>query len=255
VDEQLATTLVQRVHEALDGPELLQRDKVEQKLLRDIAGMIAVAQDKSRRPRTPRVITLIGPTGVGKTTTIMKLATMKKIFAHQRVALISADTYRIGALDQLRTFAAIAQMPLEVVYEPADVAPALAQLRHYDMIFLDTVGRSQRNDEELTTLNALLKAGKPHEIHLTLTLSTNDATLYEMAKRFHRLNPNRLLFTKLDEATNCGSILNVVQRTGLPVSYLTNGQTIPDDLIVAESTHIGSLIYRRTETYATTATE
>jgi flagellar biosynthesis protein FlhF len=255
VDEQFANTLVQRLRETLDGSELLQRERVEQQLLRDIAAMIAVIESTPRRAQTPRVITLVGPTGVGKTTTIMKLATMNRILAHKRVALISADTYRIGALDQLRTFAAIAQIPLEVVYEPADVAPALAQLRNFDMIFLDTVGRSQRNDEELTMLGALLEAAEPCEIHLTLTPSTNDATLYEMAQRFRHLNPDRLLFTKLDEATTYGSILNVVQRTGLPVSYLTNGQTIPDDLMVAEPTYISSLIYRRTGAYATTATE
>jgi flagellar biosynthesis protein FlhF len=254
VDEQLANTLIQRLRDTLSAAKLLQRETVERQLLRLIAGMIGVVQEEQGTKQAPRVLALVGPTGVGKTTTIVKLATTSKLLAQKKVALISADTYRIGALDQLRTFAAIAQIPLEIVYEPADVAPAMARFQHYDEVFLDTVGRSQRNEGELVMLGAILDAAKPDEIHLTLTPATNDATLYEIADRFSLLRPNRLLVTKLDEATTYGSILNVVQRTGLPVSYLTNGQTVPDDLIAAEPTFISSLIYRQRETYATTAT-
>lgn len=250
VEEPLACTLVHSVFEELSPEHHLREDVVEQQLLQRIESMLRIEQSPPLRQQGPRVIALIGPTGVGKTTSIAKLASINKLLAHKHVALVSADTYRIGALDQLRTFAAIAQIPLEVTYEPSDVSSALSKFQEYDMIFLDTVGRSQRNEHDLAELSAILKAANADEVHLTLTPSTSFSTLVEIAERFGSLNPNRLLFTKIDEARAHGSILNLVHRMRLPVSYLTNGQTVPDDLMVAEPSHLASLIYHGADLHA-----
>lgn len=250
IEEPLACTLVHSVFEELSPEHQLRDDVIEQQLLQHIGEILRIEQSSPSRRREPRVIAVIGPTGVGKTTSIAKLASINKLHAHKHVALVSADTYRIGALDQLRTFAAIAQIPLEVAYEPSDVSSALSKFQDYDMIFLDTMGRSQRNEHDLAELNAILKAANADEVHLTLTPSTSFSTLVEIAERFGSLNPNRLLFTKIDEARAYGSILNLVHRMQLPVSYITNGQTVPDDLIVAEPLHLASLIYHGANSHA-----
>lgn len=242
VEEQLARKLVCTLSEQCTPGSLEDTEAIEEQLLQRIKKIVHVKPDAPREQNTPCVIAIVGPTGVGKTTTIAKLASLNKLLARKRIALITSDTYRIGALDQLRTFAAIAQIPLEVAYEPSDIPAALASFRDYDIVYLDTVGRSQRNDEDLAELESILQAAHPDEIHLALTPSTNWATLSEMAERFRSLNPNRLLFTKLDEAKTYGSILNLVGRMKLPVSYITNGQMIPDDVLVAEPSYLASLI-------------
>jgi flagellar biosynthesis protein FlhF len=244
VEEQLAAELVHAVFEHLGAKQSEQRKKVEQELLSRIAGMIKVNTLEQPKKKNPVVIALVGPTGVGKTTTIAKLSSVSKLLTHKDVALISADTYRIGAIEQLKTFAAIATIPMDVVYEPSDVRQSLKEFQDKDVIYLDTVGRSQRNENDLIELQSFLKAAKPDEIHLVLNPSMSFKTILDVVERFKVLHPNRVLFTKLDEATTFGRLLNVVYRYNLIVSYICNGQTVPDDLQAADADHLASLVYK-----------
>lgn len=246
VQEQLAVNLVQSAYERLRPKLRDDKMQAEQELISSIAKLIQTSGasiTKDVKHRQPVVVALIGPTGVGKTTTIAKLSSVNKLLTHKDVALVSADTYRIGAIEQLRTFATIANIPMEVAYEPSEVRQALKKFKDKDIVFLDTVGRSQRSADDITDLREFLRAAQPDEIHLVLNPSASFKTLSDIVKKFKKLNPNRLLFAKLDEAPTFGSILNILHEHRLPISYITNGQMVPDDILVAESSQLASMIY------------
>ncbi len=193
--------------------------------------LIAKSNDGGFRCGYPRIIALVGPTGVGKTTTLAKMATHPEIFGKKRVALISADTYRIAAVEQLKTFAAIANIPMEAVYRPADMRRALDHFKDRDVILIDTAGRSQNDQSQLNDLTAFMEYAKPDEIHLTLSICTRLDDQMDVIHKFQRIHPTRLLFTKLDETTSFGMILNVCYYHKLPISLLTFGQNVPDDIV------------------------
>jgi flagellar biosynthesis protein FlhF len=180
---------------------------------------------------------------VGKTTTIAKLAALSKLSHGCNVGLISADTYRIGAIEQLRTFAGIADIPMEVVYEPSDMGPALARFQDKDVVYVDTVGRSQRGEKDLAELKQFLDASGPDEVHLVLSAPTGVPTQLEVVDRFRTLQPNRLLFSKLDEVAAAGPLARVARETGIPLSYVTTGQTVPDDILQADARGLATMIY------------
>lgn len=184
-----------------------------------------------------------GRQGWGKTTTIAKLAAIGKLVEHKNIALLSADTYRIGAIEQLKTFAAIADIPMEVVYKQSEIAPALARFRGKDTIFIDTVGRSQRGKKDLADLQKFLTAAQPDEVHLVLSASTNAITMADVIERFGLLKPNRLIFSKLDEAAALGSLVSVLRRHTIPISYVTVGQGVPDDIMAADPRKIATMVY------------
>lgn len=243
VDERLAADIIQDVYTHVSQDQMTNAPFLEKQLLTTIAGIIPTANGgKSRRKKT-RVIALIGPTGVGKTTTIAKLAAINKLMNGLDVGLISADTYRIGAIEQLRTFAGIADIPMDVVYKPADMGPALRKFRGKDMIFIDTVGRSQRSKKDLQDLAKFVSAADPDETHLVLNASTNVKTCEEIIDQFKIVKPNRLIFSKLDEAVTYGPMLSIIHRHHLPLSYVTTGQAVPDDIRRVEAPQLAAMVY------------
>jgi flagellar biosynthesis protein FlhF len=141
-------------------------------------------------------------------------------------------------------FAEIAKIPLEIVYQPEDLLPALRKFQGKQAIYLDTIGRSQKNERELGELKAFLEIAHPTETNCVLNASTQERTAADIINRFAVLGPDHLIFSKLDEAESYGSILNIVQKQKLPVSYLTNGQVVPDDLHVADSASIAAMVCR-----------
>jgi len=180
-----------------------------------------------------RIVALVGPTGVGKTTTLAKLAAHYSLGRHMRVALITADTYRIAAVEQLRTYSDILGIPLEVVYEPAEVGVAVARHRSRDLILVDTAGRSPRNEEHMRELQTYLRALSPDEVYLVVSLTSGYRDVTGIVGSYLPLGFQRFLFTKWDEVERPGLIYNVVQKYRLPLSYITNGQNVPDDIEVA----------------------
>lgn len=180
-----------------------------------------------------RVVALMGPTGVGKTTTLAKLAAFWSLRKHLQVTLVTADTYRIAAVEQLRTYCEIIQVPLEVVESPADVAAALERHSAADLILVDTAGRSHRNHQQMDELAAYLRALQPDERYLVLSLTASNRDAVAVTDAYAAVGFDRLLFTKLDEAMAPGITLNVLSRSQRPLSYLTTGQNVPDDIEVA----------------------
>jgi len=243
VDERLAADLVQAVYAKLNPEQLNNKQLTEASLLSAMASLLKGTEEGKTRRKKARVVALVGPTGVGKTTTIAKLAAINKLMNRLDVGLISADTYRIGAIEQLRTFAAIADIPMEVVYKPAEMSAALKKFRDKDLVFIDTVGRSQRSKKELQDLARFVSAAEPDEIHLVLSASSSVKTSLDIINQFKVVKPNRLLFSKLDEAVTLGSLLSVAQEHRLPMSYVTTGQTVPDDILAVEPSQVASMVY------------
>jgi flagellar biosynthesis protein FlhF len=182
--------------------------------------------------RKPRVVALVGPTGVGKTTTIGKLAAGFSIVDKRRVALITADTYRVAAVEQLKTFGEIIGVPVEVVMTPSELKDAITRHNDKELIFIDTAGRSPHHDLHMSELKAFLEKAQPELTMLVMSATTHSVDQVKIFNRFEPLTTH-LIFTKLDETVNSGAILNLVERTHLPVAYITNGQNVPDDIEVA----------------------
>lgn len=244
VHEKLAADLVQTVYGQLSGDELLNESAVEEALLNNIAATIRTQTSFNKTAGKPKVVALVGPTGVGKTTTVAKLAANHKILEGQNVALISVDTYRIGAIEQLKTFAAIADIPIEIVYRASEVPKALRKFKDKDVIFIDTVGRNQKNTKEINDLAKLIEAAQPDEVHLVLSAVTDKLTVNQIVENYKTLNPSVLILSKLDESAGVGSILNIAHSHSLPLSYITTGQSVPDDIMKADSKQIANIIFK-----------
>lgn len=244
VDEQIASDLVQSAYLKLGENALDNEGAVERYLLETLASMFRVVDTESVRPVGKKIVALVGPTGVGKTTTIAKLAAQRKLTDGLSVALISADTYRIGAIEQLQTFAAIADIPMEVVYAPCETADALKKFKDKDVIYIDTVGRSHYRKKEIEEVAGFVNSADPDEVHLVLGASTQTRTLLEMVERFSVLKPNRFVVTKTDEAASFGSLLGLMKQYPVPLSFVTTGQAVPDDIVAARAADLAMMVYR-----------
>lgn len=181
----------------------------------------------------PTVVALVGPTGVGKTTTIAKLAANFALFEGKSVGLITIDTYRIAAVEQLKTYSEIINLPIEVVYTAADFKRALQNLANKQLILIDTAGRSQKNKQQIRELKHFFNGRPLNETHLVLSANTKLEDLLETADSFKELNVNRLIFTKLDETNSLSNVVEVAERLQIPLSYVTTGQSVPEDIEVA----------------------
>lgn len=185
---------------------------------------------------------MVGPTGVGKTTTIAKLAANYRLKEKRRVGLITVDTYRVAAVEQLRTYANIIDLPMQVVYTPKEMNEAVRRMAGMDLVLIDTAGRSPKDEIRLQELKAFLKEASAHEVHLVLSSGAASRTLEQTAERFAAVGTTALILTKLDEANGLGNLVPVLRSSRLPLSYLTNGQNVPDDIEVAVPPQLAKLI-------------
>ncbi|PQQ67849.1 flagellar biosynthesis protein FlhF [Acetivibrio saccincola] len=200
-----------------------------------ISGMLGKPETiKLREDGKPTVVMFVGPTGVGKTTTLAKIAADYALNHQKDVGLITADTYRIAAVEQLRTYADILGMPLSVVYSLNEIKDIIEGYRDKDIIFIDTAGRSSRNKPHFNELKALVKEVGADEIFLVLSTTTSMNNCREIIDSYSFLGNYKLIFTKLDETPSLGIILNVKQYAGKKLSYVTNGQNVPDDIELAD---------------------
>ncbi|MBK7405760.1 MAG: flagellar biosynthesis protein FlhF [Phycisphaerales bacterium] len=246
VSTEVADELTSAVRDELTAEELGDPGVVRDSLLRHLAKLIPVAPATTPAARAeigrPSVIALIGPTGVGKTTTVAKLAANLKLRYGKKVGLITADTYRIAAVEQLRTYADIVGLPLKVVLSAQDLPGAIDSLGACDVVLLDTAGRSQHDSARLDELAELLDAAKPDACHLVLSLAAAESVIVAAAERFGALGPQKLILTKLDEAVEFGVIANIARRVRLPLSHVTTGQEVPDHIEPAGADRLARLV-------------
>ncbi|WP_024790628.1 MULTISPECIES: flagellar biosynthesis protein FlhF [unclassified Lebetimonas] len=204
--------------------------------------MIPVRMEREITPPHKKIMMFVGPTGVGKTTTIAKLAARfaYKLSKRHKVGIITLDTYRIGAVEQLMTYAKMMRLPIETVVDPSDFSLALESLRHNEYILIDTVGSSQHDKEKIEKLSNFLKVDTFAEININLVLSavTKYDDLLDIYKNFSILPIDTLVFTKLDETKNYGNIFSLLIETKKPVSYFSTGQEVPDDLTQAGADYL-----------------
>ena len=240
VEEELARRLSERV---LNGaPRDLDPGTARVQAVRELTLVLGSPQPVALNGVRPHVVALVGPTGVGKTTTLAKLAARFALLEHRQVAMITADTYRIAAVEQLKTYGEIIGVPVEVVFSPAELKEAVARHKSADLVLLDTAGRNPHNAMQMAELKGYLEAAGSCEVHLVLSLTTRPREALRVVELYHAAGFHRLLFTKADEAEAWGLVPNLVERTGVPVSYLTTGQKVPDDLEVADPNRIAAFL-------------
>jgi flagellar biosynthesis protein FlhF len=235
VTQELVEQLLCEISDELGPRGLTDRGRVLAVARRRIAALLPIDDcpldvTEARSLGRPHVVALIGPTGVGKTTTIAKLAAACRFRDNLSVGLITTDSFRMAAVDQLKSYAEILSVSLEVVIDAEDMTGALARLKHCDVILVDTAGRSRRDAERLVDLGDFLQAANPDETHLVLSTTTGERTMLRDADAFSSLGADRLVLTKLDEAGGFGIVLNVIQKLGTRISFVTTGQEVPDDI-------------------------
>lgn len=192
---------------------------------------------------TKQFVNVVGPTGVGKTTTLAKIAADCVLTYKKKAAFITTDTYRIAAIDQLKTYAKLLNAPLEVCYNMEDFQKAADQFAEYDIVFIDTAGRNFRNRGYVNDLKKTIDFDRDMETYLVLSLTSKQRDMEEIFEQFSLINIDRLIFTKADETSSFGAMLNIIDKYQTGVAYLTNGQNVPDDMLVATPTVISNLLF------------
>lgn len=181
----------------------------------------------------PKAVFFMGPTGVGKTTTIAKIASSFVIEEKKKVALLTTDTYRIAAAEQLHTYANILEVPFRIIYTADELAEAISDFKDYDYIFVDTAGHSHQNEEQMTKLRELYDTAEKicdYQAFLVLSTTTKYKDLLKIAESYGAVTECQLIFTKLDETTTLGNMINVRLYMDTPIAYVTYGQNVPDDI-------------------------
>jgi flagellar biosynthesis protein FlhF len=233
--DELARELIEEARGSAGEPSRDDASLLKSRLLNAVEGRIAATGPIVCEPGRRRIAALVGPTGVGKTTTLAKLAANFRLREGRRVGLVTVDTYRIAAVEQLRTYAEIIDLPMEVVATPGDMRRALARLADVDLVLLDTAGRSPRDELRIQELKSILAEARADEVHLVLSAASGVGPLRLAVERFAAAGVTSVLLTKLDEAATLGPAFALLQRSGRRLSYLTHGQNVPDDIEVADA--------------------
>lgn len=230
VEEQYADAILEEIRGTL------KKDTAIDNILASIYQKIVLKLGKTKivgeNQDETKYIYFIGPTGVGKTTTIAKIASNLKIQQRMKVALITSDTYRIAAVEQLRTYANILGVPLKVIYSEGEMEKARQEYQEYDIVLIDTAGRSHKNVEQTEDIEKLIKAVSEEErdVYLVLSVTTKYKDLVKITETYAKIVKYNLIFTKLDETCCIGNILNIKMLTDAALSYSTSGQNVPDDI-------------------------
>ncbi len=242
IENEVARELVYRLRDSCSLEQL--QDPVA---ARAILSAMVEADIRCADPIRPtngrrKIVALVGPTGVGKTTTIAKLAANFRLRDGIRMGLVTVDTYRIAAVEQLRTYAEIIDLPMKVVTSPQDMRRALDELTGLDLVLIDTAGRSPRDELKIQELKSMLSEAQVDEVHLVMSLNASVRSIKLTADQFKPINPTAVVLTKLDESAGMGSLLSVSRQIQLPLSYVTTGQDVPDDIEPANAGRLSRLV-------------
>ncbi len=241
-DEDLARELIRNLANVIPVSKRHDPEIIRRRLHKMLTNRLYNYSAPAPKPGRPIVIMVVGPTGVGKTTTIAKLAGIHKLEKGQKVGIISADTYRMGAIQQMEVFCQTADIPLETVFGKDDAVRALQSLSDRDIIFIDTAGRFQADNACRGGLQDLVSIIQPDEVHLVLSCTTRGKDMLNACRQYNDIGYQKLIFTKLDETLTIGCIYNISCDIKMPVSFLCNGQEIPDSIIPADRETLASMI-------------
>ncbi len=248
VDPDVARTMLQEMAMHASPDQLGDPWLIKGRLCQWIQQRIHVAGAIELSRGQQEIVALVGPTGVGKTTTLAKLAAGFHFDQGASVGFITLDTFRLGAIDQLQKYADLLGAPCEVVKSPDQMVPAIERLAHCQLILIDTAGRSPRDESQLAVLGDFLRAAAPTQVHLVLSAASSQSHAELALEQFSHLAPTHLLLTKLDEATCLGSWYRLLSTGHWPLSYLTTGQHVPEDILVANRRRVASLILGQSHT-------
>ena len=241
VEENIAAKMIRMAHEKLKDEHRDQSKRVQAFLHQLFCGLIDVADPTLVEPARARVMALVGPTGVGKTTTLAKLAAYAHLQAGSEVVLITLDTYRIAAVEQLKTYAKIMEIPVQVALNSSELRQAIQFHQDKALILIDTAGHSQRDEIGMDNLMQFFGNQEDIEVHLVLSATTKASDLNDIVTRFTPLDPDYLLFTKLDETSQYGSLFTQMIKAKKPVSFVTTGQNVPEDFEFAGKDMLAAL--------------
>jgi flagellar biosynthesis protein FlhF len=242
VEDELAHDLIQSLHRHAAAGQLTDTASTLALLTGLIEQRIPCCDSLESVRGRRQIAVLVGPTGVGKTTTLAKLAGHFGVQQGCRVGLITVDTYRVAATEQLRTYAEIIDLPMRIVTNVEQMQEALDSFATCDLVLIDTAGCSPVDDERFAEFKHLVNSACPDHVYLVLSLASGSAALRNTADRFTALKPTSIVFTKLDEAVGCGGLLSAAHNIGLPVSYITTGQEVPLDIEPANPCRAARLI-------------
>lgn len=243
VDERLASRLIEACQTKLRGVDERTPGAVMAVARTMISRLLATTSDLITAPGR-HVIALLGATGVGKTTTIAKLAA-RAVAAKRSVALVSVDTFRIGAAEQLRIYARILGVPYHVAEKPADLVRVMAATADKDLVFIDTIGSAASDAKRLQEITQLLGADERIQSHMVLAINTRSADMARSIDAYTHLKPKSLMLTKLDESDSYGVMLDATARARLPISYVCYGQNVPEDIMPAGTADLSRLVLER----------
>ena len=242
MEEKFARRLIEESMKNVPSTEIHDFSYVKIFLARMLMKIIKVSGGLAVGPGKRNITALVGPTGVGKTTSVAKLASEQLLKYRRQVALITVDTFRIAAVEQLKVYAKIMGLPITVVNSKGEMRAAIDKFKQADVILIDTGGRSQRDDLQMSEIYTLFHEADDIDIVLALSATTKDSDLTEITRRFGEIPLSAVMFTKLDESTTFGSLFNHAIRFKLPFAYLTTGQKVPEDIEVASKERLVDLL-------------
>lgn len=241
----VSTDLIRKIVDTLNTLPLQGSNQtVKGRLGETLGRLIKFAGTLKLKKNSPRIIALVGPTGVGKTTTTAKLAAMYALNKGNKVALITMDIFRVGAVEQLKTYSRIMGIPLEVASTPKELEKAVEKHSACDLIFIDTAGRSHKDKEKLDEMRNFLENRFQLEVYLCLSATTKDRELEEILNRFRIFQVSKVVFTKIDECESFGNMVNLLMKDNLQIAYFTTGQRVPEDIEIATPAKLADMIFR-----------
>ena len=240
ISPEIRASVMEGLIQALEG-KALGRDEIFGEMKRFLTEELREIAEWGPR-FTKKYISIVGPTGVGKTTTLAKAAAASILSEDKRVAFITTDTYRIAAIEQLKTYAGILNIPIEVAYNLDDFKRAADRFSHYDTVFIDTAGRNFRNPQYVKDLGSIIDFNEEMETFLVLSLTSKEKDMEEIYQQFSLIAIKQVIFTKTDETSTYGPMFNFAARNRLGVAYLTNGQNVPDDIEEGSPERIAGLV-------------
>ena len=242
LDEKLASKILKKALEQ-NSEQTVDSSKEPLKVMNLMKKVLPCKGEIDLNGYGPKIVAFVGPTGVGKTTTVAKIAAEYALRRGKKVAMVSLDTYRLGAIDQLRIYGEIMEVPVEVAGGKEELRQIITNHSDKDLILIDTTGRSHQDKDYSRQLKEVFDAVGGVETHLVLSVTAQEKLFMATYHQFSSMGLDRVLFTKLDEGLNFGSLFNFSVRNRLPISYFTSGQQVPEDLEVARPERVISLIF------------